>query len=141
MRNAGVELYVGKCALPYEMFFDAMPQSHHAFFSQLALLHQTPDCVCAHAGVDPAVPDFALQPRDALVWGTKTFPADYSGAVPVVYGHRNNAIPGADGWPMPRIVGNTIGIDTISHGVLTAIRMPDRRLFQSNGTEVRELSV
>jgi hypothetical protein len=36
-----------------------------------------------------------------------------------------------DGWPAPRIVGNTIGIDTISHGVLTAIRMPERRIFQS----------
>jgi hypothetical protein len=141
MRDAGVQLYVGKCALPYELLFDAMPESHHGFFSQLALFHQTADCVCAHAGVDPAVQDLALQPANALVWGTKNFPSDYSGSVPVVYGHRNNALPGADGWPMPRIVGNTIGIDTISHGVLSAIRMPERRLIQSNGGEVREIVV
>jgi hypothetical protein len=32
---------------------------------------------------------------------------------------------------MPKVVANTIGIDTIAHGVLTAIRMPDRRVFQS----------
>jgi hypothetical protein len=30
------------------------------------------------------------------------------------------------------MVGNTIGIDTIGHGVLTAIRLPDRQLFQSS---------
>jgi serine/threonine protein phosphatase 1 len=141
MRNAGVELYVAKCALPYELFFDAMPESHQTFFSQLALLHETPDCICVHAGVDPAISELPAQPRNALVWGVKTFPADYSGSTPVVYGHRNNAVPGADGWPMPRIVGKTIGVDTISHGVLTAVRMPDRRLVQSNGTDVRELIV
>jgi len=36
-----------------------------------------------------------------------------------------------EGWPAPRVVGRTIGIDTIKHGVLTAIRLPDARLFQS----------
>ena len=118
-----------------------MPPSHHAFLSQLALTHETADCICAHAGLDPAIEDLSAQPRDALVWGTNTFPANYSRSVPVVYGHRNNAVPGADGWPMPRIVGNTIGIDTISHGVLSAIRMPARLLIQSNGSDVRTIVV
>jgi hypothetical protein len=31
----------------------------------------------------------------------------------------------------PALRGRTIGLDTISHGVLTAIRLPDRRIFQS----------
>jgi hypothetical protein len=35
------------------------------------------------------------------------------------------------GWPTPRIVGSTIGLDTISHGVLSAVRLPDRLLIQS----------
>jgi hypothetical protein len=48
-----------------------------------------------------------------------------------VYGHRNNAVVSADGWPSPAILGRTIGIDTISHGVLTAVRLPDGRVFQS----------
>jgi hypothetical protein len=30
-----------------------------------------------------------------------------------------------------RIVGSTIGLDTISHGVLTAVRLPDRLVIQS----------
>ena len=33
--------------------------------------------------------------------------------------------------PAPTIVGRTIGIDTISHGVLTAVRLPDKKLFLS----------
>jgi hypothetical protein len=35
-----------------------------------------------------------------------------------------SASPTKDGWPTPAISGGTIGIDTISHGVLTAVRMP-----------------
>ena len=30
----------------------------------------------------------------------------------------------ADDWPRPRMVRNTYGLDTIAHGVLTAIRLP-----------------
>ncbi len=141
MRDAGIQLFVGKCALPYDGFFDAMPASHHRFFEQLALSYETTDCICAHAGLDPDIAELSAQPRDALVWGTRTFPANYTGPTPVVYGHRNNATPGANGWPLPCTVGNTIGVDTIAHGVLSAIRMPDRTLFQSNGTDVRELVV
>lgn len=137
MRDAGIRLYVGKCALPYDVFFDVMPSSHHAFLSQLALAHETSDCICAHAGLDCEISDLSAQPREALVWGHAAFPLAYTGSKPVVYGHWNNAVRGADGWPAPRVIGNTIGIDTISHGVLTAIRLPDRLLIQSNDADVR----
>jgi hypothetical protein len=46
-------------------------------------------------------------------------------------GDRSPVTFNGDGWRAPRIVGRTIGIDTISQGVLTAIRLPDRQLFQS----------
>jgi hypothetical protein len=36
------------------------------------------------------------------------------------------------------VIGNTVGIDTISHGVLTAIRMPDRQAFQGGRYRVSE---
>jgi hypothetical protein len=36
-----------------------------------------------------------------------------------------------DGWPWPRRVGNTIGIDAISHGVLTAVGLPGPEILQS----------
>ena len=63
--------------------------------------------------------------------GTRNFQPSHRGETPVVYGHWNNADLDAAEWPRPRIAGNTIGIDTVSHGVLTAIRIPDRRVFQS----------
>ena len=66
-----------------------------------------------------------------MIWGAGSFPDGYQGAEVVVYGHWDNAALDADGWPTPMIVGNTIGIDTISHGVLTGMRLPDRRVFQS----------
>ena len=130
-RDAGLQLYVGSCALPYDAFFDAMPAAHRDFFAQLALFAETPDCICTHAGIDPSVPRLADQPRAALVWGHKGFPSGYTGDAVVVYGHRNDAVLDDAGWPSARISGNTIGVDTISHGVLTAVRMPDHRVFQS----------
>jgi hypothetical protein len=43
-----------------------------------------------------------------------------------------DAVLDADGWPAPMIAGRTIGVDTISHGVL-----PDQRVFQSAGYDLR----
>jgi hypothetical protein len=73
----------------------------------------------------------AEQTPESLVWGHAAFPAGYRGEQTVVYGHWNNAVVDQEGWSRPKVESNTIGIDTIAHGVLTAIRMPDRRLFQS----------
>ena len=129
--EAGLDLIVGRPALPYEMFFNLLPQAHTRFFRKLVPYYQGADCLCVHGGVDPRVPRIQDQTREALIWGGEGFPGQYDDAETVVYGHRNNADVGADGWPKPRIVGRTIGLDTISHGVLTAMRFPDRRLFQS----------
>ena len=131
LREAGLRLYLGRCALPYDAFFDVIPPSHRAFFAQLGLSFQNDDCICTHAGLDPRVTGLTDQTLESLVWGSAAFPGDYRGGPTVVYGHWNNAELDAEGWPAPRIAGNTIGIDTISHGVLTAIRMPDRYVFQS----------
>jgi hypothetical protein len=121
----------GTCALPYELFFDAMPETHLRWFDALRPFHRTDDCFCSHGGLDPQVPDLSAQTRHALIWGGDGFPDRYAGRETIVYGHRNNAMLGADGWPLPRIIGRTIGIDTISHGVLTAVGLPDQRVFQS----------
>ena len=39
-----------------------------------------------------------------------------------------------------RCFGNTIGVDTSRYGVLSAVRMPDRQVFQSNGRETRSFT-
>lgn len=130
--EAGLQLFLGRCKLPYHVFFDVVPASHCVFFDQLALCFQGPDCICTHAGLNPRVEGLAAQLPESFIWGHAAFPAEYGGEAPVVYGHWNNADLDPRGWPRPRITGNTIGIDTISHGVLTAIRLPDRRVFQSS---------
>jgi hypothetical protein len=48
-----------------------------------------------------------------------------------VYGHWHNADLDANDWPHPRRIGRTIGIDTIAHGVLTAIELPAGTVVQS----------
>ena len=48
-----------------------------------------------------------------------------------MYGHANDADIDADGWPRPRVVGRTIGLDTIAHGVLTAVALPGPDIVQS----------
>jgi len=129
--DAGLRLYLGRCSLPYEVFFSAVPASHRAFFKDLAPFFSNDDGFYSHAGVDPGISTMTEQVPDALLWGHAKFPAEYRGEQIVVYGHWNNADVDVNGWPTARIRGNTIGLDTIAHGVLTAIRLPDRRIFQS----------
>jgi len=131
MSEAGLQLYVRRTALPYDAFFTAMPAEHGAFFDNLEPSFEEDGCFCSHAGVDPRVTILADQKVDAMLWGDERFPDGYRGDATIVYGHWNNAVRDDAGWPAPSIVGNTIGIDTIFHGVLTAIRVPDRRIFQS----------
>jgi len=129
--RAGAALYGDECPLPYDLFFDNVPIEHIRFFETLRLYYQSPDCICAHGGLAPGVASVHDQSRHDLIWGGDGFPDAYKGLETVVYEHHNEAVLDADGWPSPRIIGRTIGIDTISHGVLTAIRLPDGRLFQS----------
>jgi len=124
-------LYTSPCALPYELFFETVPHPHRRFFESLVSFHRTADCVCVHGGLDPLVSRLEDQPVEILTWGASGFPAKYNGADMVVYGHWNNADVDSQGWPRPRVIGRTVGLDTISHGVLSAVRLPDRHLFQS----------
>ena len=129
-RASRTSVHEGTCTLPYEQFFDALPPAHVQFFASLALSHGTPECFCSHGGVDPAVP-IGDTSASALVWGTSGFPKDYAGDRTVIYGHMNNAHVDDDDWPHPRVTGNTFGLDTIAHGVLTAIRLPGPYVLQS----------
>jgi serine/threonine protein phosphatase 1 len=131
MERAGAAVYMGRCVLPYEAFVDRVPAEHIRFFEGLRLYCQTVDCLCVHGGLDTRIADVQDQLPDALIWGAGDFPNGYEGAELVVYGHRNNTVLNTDNWPVPMVVGRTIGIDTISHGILTAIRLPDQRIYQS----------
>ena len=138
---AGLRLYLDEYALPYEAFFDSVPKAHAEFFENLQTQYQNADCLCVHGGLDPRVPRVQDQSRHDLIWGMNDFPLQYRGEKTVVYGHWNNAEIDSSGWPHPKIIGRTIGLDTIEHGVLTAIRLPDRRVLQSARCETGRLGV
>jgi serine/threonine protein phosphatase 1 len=129
---AGPSLVLERVALPYDAFFAAMPPEHLAFFRELKLFCRTADGVCVHGGLDPRQGPVEGQTRDTVIWGTATFLTDYIGPDIVLYGHWDNSNLRDDGWPLPTIGRASVGIDTISHGVLTAFRLPDRHVFQSN---------
>jgi len=133
LESAGVLLaYAGGTTIDYDLFFDVMPRRHLDFFQALKPFHESPDVVCAHGGVDGTIPSLANHRPEVFIWGPPGFPETYGGTRPVVYGHHNNAVIDDAGWPGPCIGANlTCGIDTIRHGVLTAMRFPDRRVFQS----------
>jgi hypothetical protein len=113
-----------------------MPQAHRSFLRSLRRVHVTAHAICAHAGIDPNVPTVEGQSARTFIWGAPDFPDGYAGETPVVYGHFDNAVLDASGWPHPRITARTLGIDTIAHGVLTAVRLPDRKVLQSTGTRI-----
>ena len=123
-------LYGGLLPLPYEVFFNALPPTHVEFFRGLQLFYQLADCIFVHAGLDVQIASLEKQPPFALLMGTFNFPGLYFGPSVVVYGHHDDAEV-RNGWPHPRVTPWAVGIDTVSHGVLTAVRLPDRTIFQS----------
>ena len=130
-RDLGDQFYMDDVALPYELFFEAMPASHLSFFEELRTHVRGADGYCSHAGVVPTIWNLDAQPRHELLWGASGFPYAYTGDELIVYGHWNNATVDAAGWPGPRFLDNTIGLDTSAFGVVTGIRLSDRRVFQS----------
>ncbi len=137
IERGGYSMILGKSDLPYEVFFNALPSSHLRFFESLVRYHQADGVLCVHGGLDTSVDQLDSQHPDAFLWGCDEFPGGYSGEDYVVYGHHSNAVLDAERWPYPNLKTNrTCGIDTICHGVLTAIRFPDRHVFQSRRFEV-----
>jgi len=132
MGELGIRLFTEKVFLPYEDFFDSMPPEHLRFFRELKPYHRTPDVICVHGGISL---DGILDPCDenVHVWGPLGFPEDYAGPEPVVYGHRDNCMVDTSGLIHPCVGANqTFGIDSSSHGVLIAMRFPDRTVWQSS---------
>lgn len=131
LEELGPRVVLEKVQLPYELFFDAVPAEHMAFFEGLRTFYRAPEGVMVHAGVDPENGKAETEPANHLLWGVEGFPDRYRGDDTIVYGHANNGVLDAGGWPHPRIVGRTYGVDTIAHGVLTALRLPDGAVVQS----------
>lgn len=131
LRAAGPRLVTERRALPYDAFFARVPAAHLDLLERLVPACRTPDAICVHGGLDPHGGPVEAQDDHTLAWGADGFPEEYAGDLPVVYGHRGDVVLDADGWPRPRITGRAHGIDSIQHGVLTALRLPDGLVVQS----------
>jgi serine/threonine protein phosphatase 1 len=140
LEDAGIRLITEKVRIRYDIFFDLLPDTHLRFFQNLVPYYRAPEVVCVHGGVDPDRGPVELQDPHVLTWGVNEFPEKYRGADSIVYGHWNNIVYGEGGWPMADIRENrTFGLDTISSGVLTAMRFPDLKVFQSDRFEVSKM--
>lgn len=130
---AGPRLERERIPLPYEAFFEAMPQEHLAFFEAMPFYWRTADAVCTHGGIDLDGGPPEQQPQEALIWGTAGFQRHYRGESVLVYGHWNNARWQPDGRVLPLQIGRTIGIDASRELTLLAVRLPEREVVQSDG--------
>ena len=132
IERCGINMILGKSKLPYDVFFDSVPTRHLKFFENLQRYHRANRVLCVHGGLDMDVEELEAQHPDSFLWGGDSFPGSYSGEDYVVYGHHSNAILDSERWPHPNLKENrAYGIDTISHGVLTAMRFPGGDVFQS----------
>lgn len=111
-----------------------LPEGHEAFYRALQLYHIERDHVFVHAGlgrellaeVDPQRALERANPED-LLWDRSTLDRPHSLGRTLVYGHT----PSPDftvRWNLPF----SIGIDTgaVYGGRLTALRLPDEKVFQ-----------
>jgi serine/threonine protein phosphatase 1 len=130
--KAGPLLITDRVSLPYDFFFRVVPKEHIEFFRGLRAFYQTPEAVYVHGGVNPEIGRLEDQESDDLIWGTDNFPEQYSGLDLVVYGHICEPVIDNKGWPNPRAIARTWGLDTICKGVLTALRLPEKVIIQSD---------
>jgi serine/threonine protein phosphatase 1 len=130
MKETGPDLIIENLPLPYDLFFESIPGSHMKFFEEMKNYHETEIAIFTHAGVDPEIIELENMDDRKFKWGFEGFPEKYKGHKTVVYGHYSNKAIKANGMVKPYIIGNTVCIDTQSHGVLSAIQLPEKKLLQ-----------
>lgn len=130
--TGGIGIILDHIPLRYDRFFKIIPKEHIDFFKSLKTFHKTSDAICVHGGLNPAVARLEDQDPDDLIWGTDDFPDQYTSQDIVLYGHKGNPLMDKEGWPSPRIVNRTYGLDTIHTGILTALKLPEKIVIQSD---------
>nr|CAA9216445.1 hypothetical protein AVDCRST_MAG63-253 [uncultured Armatimonadetes bacterium] len=130
-RNGGIEAMQSFGSAPPELFAAPCPEELGRLFGVLRLFWRSDDPALApfvwvHAGVPPGQePETA--PPETLLWIREEFlHAPYQPGRVVVHGHTP--------FKQVRAQPDKIGVDTGAAygGVLTALQLPERRVFQAN---------
>ncbi len=113
----------------------AVPDEHLKFFGNLKLCFEADDFIAVHAGFNPKVYNMERQTEDDMLWIRETFyRAERRWEKTVIFGHTPARLLGKRrGEVYFDDKKNIIGIDTgaVYGGVLTCLRWPDRKIFQS----------
>ena len=131
MVELGPRLMNERVELADQMFADAIPADQLDILQNLQLYYRVGDTFFAHAALDPAGVAVEEQQTQTLIWGTEEFLRHDEGSEFVVYGQWNDGLLDQTGWPRPRLRRSSIGIDTITSGVLSAVIVPECRVIQS----------
>ena len=97
------------------------------FLEETLLDYEDDYGIYVHAGLRPGQPAWRASGM-VKMWGAPNFvESDYDWGKPVIFGHMT--------FPEPLMQPNKIGIDTGAYetGILTAVRLPDRAIFQTHG--------
>jgi hypothetical protein len=89
---AGPELFLGGCTLPYDVFFDCLPENPYSILRRFTAVLPGSGLRVHAWGTGPRVAGVHAQAPDALLWSADGFPHLYDGLETVVYGHWNNAV-------------------------------------------------
>jgi serine/threonine protein phosphatase 1 len=104
---------------------DPIPAAHMRFFENLALYHETADCIFVHAGLRHGLP-LERQSPDDLLWIREAFihcPDPFEKRV--VFGHTP--------FEKPFVTADKVGIDTgaVYGNQLTCVQLPEEVFFQA----------
>lgn len=131
MRKAGPDLISEGLLLPYDAFFDEVPASHMALLESMVDYYEDEACICVHAGISPRGESLVDMEARKFRWGFEGFPEAYTGKKAVIYGHWSRKAKLEAGRVIPYTTRNTVCLDTLSLGVLSAMMMPGAVVLQA----------
>ena len=112
-----------------------VPDEHLKFYRNLKSSFEGADFISVHAGFNPKVYNMEQQTEDDILWIREAFyRSERRWEKTVIFGHTPTGILGKrHGEVYFDDKKNIIGIDTgaVYGGVLTCLRWPDRKIFQS----------
>ncbi|BBM82409.1 metallophosphoesterase family protein [Candidatus Uabimicrobium amorphum] len=135
-RNLGVKIFTQPQVNEehYRYFFhEIMPSEHLDFFMSLQNYYENKYCICVHAGLNAELPLEEQQEQDLLWSLPANFLQTWQGKKTLVMGHQGTHSVDESMWGKPIVTPKVVLLDTSCYetGVLSAIRFPDRKIFQA----------